>query len=64
MSVGLVKKDLTDEQRQALSERGISNLEKFREEKKALKALEPKKEVDETISVVKKRRGRPPKQLS
>ena len=55
------KKDLTDEQRQALSERGISNLEKFREEKKALKALEPKKEVDETISVVKKRRGRPPK---
>ena len=55
------KKDLTDEQRQALSERGISNLEKFREEKKALKALEPKKEVDETIPVVKKRRGRPPK---
>lgn len=55
------KKDLTDEQRQALSERGTKNLEKFREEKKAQKALEPKKEIDETVPVVKKRRGRPPK---
>ena len=55
------KKDLTDEQRQALSERGTKNLEKFREEKEAQKALEPKKEIDETIPVVKKRRGRPPK---
>ena len=55
------KKDLTDEQRQALSERGTKNLEKFREEKKAQKALEPKKEIDETVPVVKKRRGRPSK---